>query len=610
VLKDIRRQADRAVERFQPAAVRMKFHWLHTMPWPDLPDDFAEKHRSVWVDIDYDLYDPVRGNALYHEYLDELEFAEVCGFDGVGVNEHHANAHGLMPSPNLMAATLARRTSRAAILLMGNSIALYNPPLRVAEELAMLDVLSGGRLIAGFPVGTPMDAAYAYGVPPAQLRERYTEAHDLIVQAWTNRRVFSFNGRYTKLRYVNPWPRPLQQPHPPIWIPGGGSPETFAFCAEKGYLYSYLSTSGYLRARMVMDGFWRTMHEHSVEINPYQAAVAQTVCVAETDVEAKALYARHIEYNWRRSLHVYPGFADAPGYRTEQSIRSESAGRRPASDQTWESLVESGAVIAGSPATVERAGRDAARWPPAGDGADGLDAARPDRLQHAPLRRAGDALPAGEVRRVRRSLVAAAAATGAAGGTTGNAERRSPAGRRPGEVAPNCSTTVCVKRPSPRIGRGVGGEGRNVMGVRSLEQAEIERVLDEERVVRIAFDAAGERYVVPVFFVWYEAALHGVTTAGRKTRLGGENGAVAFQVDSSARTGVWEWFSVSGEGQFELLRDQALTEAFVPRLQKKLADAPPWAVFSKPNLLELLPSTGLHPWRIRPTRLSGRERSA
>ena len=193
----------------------MKFHWFHLMPWPDLPDDFAKKNRSVWVDVDYNLFNPERCNEVYNEYLDELEFADTLGFDGLGVNEHHSNAYGMMPSPNIMAATLARRTKNAAILVMGNSIALYNPPLRVAEEFAMLDIISGGRLVAGFPVGTSMDTNFAYGVPGAQLRERYYEAHDLIMQAWNDKGVSHFNGKYNQIRYMNPWPRPLQQPNPP-----------------------------------------------------------------------------------------------------------------------------------------------------------------------------------------------------------------------------------------------------------------------------------------------------------------------------------------------------------------------------------------------------------
>ncbi|HXO92108.1 MAG TPA: LLM class flavin-dependent oxidoreductase, partial [Stellaceae bacterium] len=123
----------------------MRFVWFNLMPWPDLPEDFREKYRSVWVDIPSALYDPVRGHELYNTYLDQLEFAETVGYDGLGVNEHHANAYGLMPSPCLMAAALARRTSRAALVVLGSSIALYDPPIRVAEEFAMLDVISGGR---------------------------------------------------------------------------------------------------------------------------------------------------------------------------------------------------------------------------------------------------------------------------------------------------------------------------------------------------------------------------------------------------------------------------------------------------------------------------------
>ncbi|HYB11936.1 MAG TPA: LLM class flavin-dependent oxidoreductase, partial [Myxococcota bacterium] len=161
----------------------MKILWFHLMPYTDLPDDFKQKHPSVWVDIDSRLFDPTKAHRMYNDFMDELEFAAEAGFDGVCVNEHHQNGYGLMPSPNLIAAALARRTSHAAIVVMGNSLALYNPPLRVAEEFAMLDCISGGRLVAGFPVGTPMDTCYAYGMNPSQLRERYHEAHDLILKS-------------------------------------------------------------------------------------------------------------------------------------------------------------------------------------------------------------------------------------------------------------------------------------------------------------------------------------------------------------------------------------------------------------------------------------------
>jgi len=157
----------------------MKINWFHLMPYRFLPEDFKDKYRSVWVDVPSELYDAEKAHGLYNEFLDELEYADQCGFDGICVNEHHQNAYGLMPSPNLMAAALSRRTKNAAIIVLGNSIALYNPPVRIAEEFAMLDVMTGGRFIAGFPVGTSMDTNFAYGEVPATLRDKYQEGHDL-----------------------------------------------------------------------------------------------------------------------------------------------------------------------------------------------------------------------------------------------------------------------------------------------------------------------------------------------------------------------------------------------------------------------------------------------
>jgi alkanesulfonate monooxygenase SsuD/methylene tetrahydromethanopterin reductase-like flavin-dependent oxidoreductase (luciferase family) len=136
------------------------------------------------VDIDSKLFDPVKSHEVYNTYLDLLEYASTLGFDAIGANEHHQNAYGLMPSPNLIAAALARRTEDIALLVLGASIALYNPPLRVAEEFAMLDCITGGRLVAGFPVGTSMDTNFCYGQIPALTREKYREAHELIMRAW------------------------------------------------------------------------------------------------------------------------------------------------------------------------------------------------------------------------------------------------------------------------------------------------------------------------------------------------------------------------------------------------------------------------------------------
>jgi alkanesulfonate monooxygenase SsuD/methylene tetrahydromethanopterin reductase-like flavin-dependent oxidoreductase (luciferase family) len=340
----------------------MKLCSFHVMPWTDLPDDFAARYSGVWVDVDPKLFDPRRGHVLYNEFLDELELAAELGFDGVCVNEHHANAYGLMPSPNLMAAALARRTRDAALVIMGASLALYNPPIRVAEEFAMLDCLSGGRLVAGFPVGTPMDTCYAYGQNPSTLRDRYWEAHDLILRAWTEEAPFTFHGRWNQLRYVNVWPRPLQKPHPPIWIPGGGSVETWRWCAERDYVYCYLSYFGYRAGAKTMRGYWAEMERLGKERNPYRAGFLQFVGVAETRAEAMKLYREPAEYFYGRCLHLDPRFATPPGYMTEASIRAKAesmvaraahaSSGGPDHAMTFDRIVDEGYVIVGSPEEV------------------------------------------------------------------------------------------------------------------------------------------------------------------------------------------------------------------------------------------------------------------
>jgi alkanesulfonate monooxygenase SsuD/methylene tetrahydromethanopterin reductase-like flavin-dependent oxidoreductase (luciferase family) len=341
----------------------MKLLWFHLMPYTDLPEDFQQKHPSVWVDIDPALFDPVRAHAMYNEFMDELECAAELGFDGVCVNEHHANAYGLMPSPNLVAASLARRTRDAALVIMGNSLALYNPPTRVAEEMAMIDCISGGRVVAGFPVGTPMDTCYAYGQNPSQLRQRYHEAHDLILRAWTEEKPFSWNGRFHQQRYVNVWPRPLQKPHPPIWIPGGGSLETWRWCAERDYVYSYLSYFGYKAGAATMRGFWEEMRRLGKQPNPYRAGFLQFVGVAETGEEARRLYREPAEYFYGRCLHLDPRFAAPPGYTSEATLSARvasmvqraaqaGAGAEAGPARSFDDIVEQGYVIVGSPDEV------------------------------------------------------------------------------------------------------------------------------------------------------------------------------------------------------------------------------------------------------------------
>jgi len=355
----------------------MKLMWFHLMPYTELPDDFRDRNPSVWVDIHSTLFDPRRAHHMYNDFMDELEYAAQCGFDAVCVNEHHSNGYGLMPSPNLIASSLARRTTDTAICVMGNSLALYNPPTRVAEEFAMIDCISGGRLIAGFPVGTPMDTCYAYGTNPSQLRQRYLEAHDLVVRAWQEKDTFAFNGRFNQQRYVNIWPRPVQQPHPPIWIPGGGSVETWHWCAEMDYVYCYLSYYGYKAGQATMTGFWNEMARLGKDRNPYRAGFLQFVGVGESRQHAFDLYAEAAEYFYGRCLHVDARWATPPGYTSEGSqragiesqvkqaadanVRGKSTGERMSSvAREMNGIVDNGYVIIGSPDEVAEQLREVA----------------------------------------------------------------------------------------------------------------------------------------------------------------------------------------------------------------------------------------------------------
>ena len=365
----------------------MKHCWFHLMPYTELPDDFRDTNPSVWVDINSRHFRPERAHHMYNDFMDEMEYAADQGFDAICVNEHHSNGYGLMPSPNLILGGLARRANpETALCVLGNSIALYNPPTRVAEELAMLDCISGGRLIAGFPVGSPMDTCYAYGQNPSQLRERYGEAHDFIVRAWTEAETFAFNGRFNQQRYVNIWPRPLQQPHPPIWVPGGGSVETWRWCAAMDYVYCYLSYYGYKAARATMQGFWDEMARLGKDRNPYRAGFLQFVGVANTEAEAWDLYREPAEYFYDRCLHVDPRFTNPPGYVTEATQRAgiesqvaiaaaggpaaavntsarpgiQKIGTIDKSARQFEAIVENGYVIIGSPDQVAEQLRDIA----------------------------------------------------------------------------------------------------------------------------------------------------------------------------------------------------------------------------------------------------------
>ena len=153
----------------------MKFFNFHLMPYRHADLDAIAKNGSAWVTFSNRHYDPQKGAELYHDYLDQMEFADKLGFDGVCLNEHHQTAYGMMPIPGVLAGALARSVKRAKLTILGRALPLLNNPLMVAEEYAILDNLTRGRLIAGFVRGIGAEY-HAMGINPAYSQERFAEA--------------------------------------------------------------------------------------------------------------------------------------------------------------------------------------------------------------------------------------------------------------------------------------------------------------------------------------------------------------------------------------------------------------------------------------------------
>jgi alkanesulfonate monooxygenase SsuD/methylene tetrahydromethanopterin reductase-like flavin-dependent oxidoreductase (luciferase family) len=259
-----------------------------------------------------------------------------------------------MPSPNIIAACLAQRTSRVKILILGNALPLYDHPLRVAEELAMLDVISGGRIIAGMVVGLGVEA-YTYEVNPTFFRERYREAHDLIVEAWTRPGPFHFEGKHYDFRFVNVWPRPLQQPHPPIWIPGSGSLETIRWVAEHRYPFIALPFSPY----QVMQEHYGLLREYAgsklgYEVPPEQLGWPVLVYVADTDERARAEFEPHFWYLAKKGLRMPREFMYPPGHTSVESLTRVTGAKRKfvTALTSWNEVEDGMYAVVGSPATV------------------------------------------------------------------------------------------------------------------------------------------------------------------------------------------------------------------------------------------------------------------
>jgi alkanesulfonate monooxygenase SsuD/methylene tetrahydromethanopterin reductase-like flavin-dependent oxidoreductase (luciferase family) len=306
-------------------------------------------------------FDPIKGAANYNEHLEEMTYCEELGFDGVVFNEHHYSAYGTMPSPNLIAAALSQKTSRIKIGVLGNILPLRYHPVRVAEEYAMVDCLSNGRLIAGFVRGIPPEYIW-YGVNPAESRGRFEEAYDLIMTAWTQS-VWSYEGKFFQLKDCAIWPRPLQQPHPPIWI-AARSAESIEWCVKR-----HLPTAQvYQTTAQIEDTFnyyRKVARDEGWEATPNDFILCRHIYIDESDKKAQEVAEPAMRYfftvfNRGFNEAINKGAVDQgllKALTTERSFnyfREGNRERRDFSKLDWDGLISTGYMIAGNPDTVAR----------------------------------------------------------------------------------------------------------------------------------------------------------------------------------------------------------------------------------------------------------------
>jgi alkanesulfonate monooxygenase SsuD/methylene tetrahydromethanopterin reductase-like flavin-dependent oxidoreductase (luciferase family) len=332
----------------------MKFICFSLMPYRPIDLEAVKKTRTAWVVLPNSEYDPHKGAAEYESHIELLAYAEQLGFDGISVNEHHQTAYGMMPAPNLIASALIQRTKRVKIAVLGRALPLVGNPIYIAEEFAMLDNMSRGRLICGFVRGIGAEY-HASGTNPALSHERFHEAHDLIVKAWTTAGPFAFEGEHFNLNYVNLWPRVYQKPHPPIWIPSQGSLETIEWAADPQRKYPFLITfATEENVARNLNMYREQARKLGYEPPAEQMGWAAPVYVAETEERALAEARAGIETLFNTYLTLPLQMLLPPGYTSIASMKKMLGARAGIGlqYQSLEQLIQIGTAVVGTPKTV------------------------------------------------------------------------------------------------------------------------------------------------------------------------------------------------------------------------------------------------------------------
>ncbi len=219
----------------------------------------------------------------------------------------------------------------------------------------MIDCITGGRLITGMVRGIGAEY-YSLGANPAFSLERHQEAHDLVVRAWTETGPFAFEGKHYHFEYVNLWPRPYQNPHPPIWCPSQGSAETIAWASHPDRKYTYLKTySPFPSVVHFLNMYRDKAAEYGYEAEDDKLGWAVPTYVGETDAQAIEQARPHIEALFNKFIKFTPEMLLPPGYLSMSSARSMRQHKSSlVPHHTIESLIERGVVVIGGPDTVRK----------------------------------------------------------------------------------------------------------------------------------------------------------------------------------------------------------------------------------------------------------------
>lgn len=240
---------------------------------------------------------PIEGGHYYQEFVEEVIRGEELGFDSVWLEEHHGVKDHYWPSPLLGLAGIATLTDRITI---GTDIMVmpFYHPVRVAEDTAMLDIMSAGRFILGAAIGYKPDEFALYQVALERRGERFEEALMLIKQLWTQEEV-NFDGKYYQVQGVAIEPKPLTQPHPPLWVGGWGklSLNRAASIGDAWIPGPTARLKKLLQAQLI---YHEKLRAIGIDPATKPAPLTREVVIADTDEQAREMAERHLMVNYRQ----------------------------------------------------------------------------------------------------------------------------------------------------------------------------------------------------------------------------------------------------------------------------------------------------------------------